>query len=187
MITNYDSGYCIIRGAVPSDEVLAMSRMLLLEIVNWGLTKEQFAEYHQTKAWFPTLRPHVAHLADYIPSGFKTGEMCEPQILLHFPDEATEYEIHPHLDEEPEWANGRKYRTIAGVALTASDELNGGLVSWGKEDEPVKMSAYDSIVLDPGDVIIFDPKLWHSSCLNRTGEIRMMVYFRWLDSPDAGN
>lgn len=158
-----------------------MRRMFLMEIVNWGLPKEQFDEFHYAKAWFPTLRQHVTYLADFVPAGFKTGEICEPQILLHFPDAAEEYEIHPHKDQEPEWANGRRYRTIAGVALSTNDEHNGGLVSWGKGEEPERSSRFDQIVLDPGDLIVFDPKLWHSSGLNRTGDIRMMVYFRWLE------
>jgi ectoine hydroxylase-related dioxygenase (phytanoyl-CoA dioxygenase family) len=174
-------GYCIVQSAVPETEVESMRRILLLEIVKYGLPKDRLDEYHNTKTWFPSLREYVVHLADYVPSQLKKGELCEPQILLHFPDENLDYEIEPHRDQEPEWANGRKYTAIAGVALTDSDEQDGGLVSWGMDREPCEKWDAQPIELYAGDVIIFDPRLWHSGGLNSTDRIREVIYFRWVE------
>jgi hypothetical protein len=177
-------GYSILEYAVFTDELEAAKRLLNLEIVNWGLTKEQFDEWHQNKTWFPTLRwkKEILDLATFIPKSFTfEQDMCEPQILCHFPDEATEWDFEYHLDQEPEWANGRKYSLIAGVALTENYFANGGLVilpPFGKEEK-------DSIpvAMDAGDIILMDPRLRHRSGLNQTGDVRMMVYFRFLE-PD---
>jgi hypothetical protein len=175
-----EHGYQILEDIVPTNVTEDMRRLFLLEIVNWGLPKNQFDDWHNTKAWFPTLRDHVEHLVDYVPSSMRDGTLCEPQILLHFPDENLDYELSPHRDQEPEWANDRKYSAIAGVALTDQTEFNGGLIAWGKGDKPCSRYNSTSLYLCEGDIIVFDPDLWHSGGLNATGDIRMMVYFRWL-------
>jgi ectoine hydroxylase-related dioxygenase (phytanoyl-CoA dioxygenase family) len=105
----------------------------------------------------------------------REGELCDPQILLQPPDDCEEVQLTPHVDEEPEWANGRRYVRIIGVALTPNRRSNGGLVVWpldGGEPEPV--------VLDAGDVVVMDPTLPHTSGLNREGAIRYATYFRFL-------
>ena len=80
-----------------------------------------------------------------------------------------------HVDQEPEWADGRPYAHILGVALTPNRRTNGGLVVWpfdGSQPEPVE--------LDPGDVLVMEPRLPHASGLNREGALRYVVYFRFL-------
>ena len=92
------------------------------------------------------------------------------------PDEpADEIEVVPHVDQLPEWANGRPYLRIVGLALTPNVEANGGLTVWpldGGEPRPVE--------LRPGDALVMDPRLPHASGVNRTGSIRYCVYFRFL-------
>lgn len=172
--------FAALPGMVPQEAIERALRLLLLEIVKWGLPKEQIQEWHNNKTWFPTLRQHedIVSLAQYIPEEFRQGEMCEPQILLHFPDENLEYELHPHLDQEPPWADGRKYKTICGVALSRNDDTNGGFIAWhqGFRD----MWEQQHVNLDAGDILVFDPNLHHSGGLNSSGSIRAIVYFRYL-------
>lgn len=177
-------GFTVIHRALPLEVVDRANRLLHLEIVNWGLSKEQFDEWHYSKTWFPTLRnrAEILNLAEYIPERFRQGQICEPQILFHFPDEAEKWDLHPHLDQEPPWAEGRSYTYICGVALSPNYSKNGGLMAWpfsGTDQEPSGDPISTS--LQKGDIIVFHPKLWHSGGLNRTGEVRRMVYFRYLE------
>ena len=42
----------------------------------------------------------------------------------------------PHVDQEPQWANGRRYAHILGVALSPNHRANGGLVVWPLDGDP---------------------------------------------------
>lgn len=175
-------GYSVIENAVNPAAIELAKRLLNLEIVNWGLTKEQFDEWHQNKTWFPTLREHdvIKRLARFIPKElYGDAELCEPQILCHYPDEAVDWPVEYHLDQEPEWADGRTYVLIAGVALTDNTEQNGGLRVLPPFASPDHFG--DPVELKAGDIVVFQPTLWHRSSLNRSGNVRMMVYFRWLE------
>src|SRR5215212_8543188 len=98
-------GYAVLRGVVPDDAVESMLRRVHLEVLHAGLTAEQIADYHRTKVWFPHLRwePEVLALLEHLPSELRQGTVCEPQILLHLPDEADEFPLEPHVDELPPW------------------------------------------------------------------------------------
>lgn len=102
------------------------------------------------------------------------GHHCDLQILLQFPHVGPEPPITFHLDEEPEWAGGRRYRRIVGVALSPWRVNNGALLI-GSESDPTPVE------LDAGDAVMLGPDVRHSSGINRTGQIRYGVYFRWLD------
>jgi ectoine hydroxylase-related dioxygenase (phytanoyl-CoA dioxygenase family) len=80
-----------------------------------------------------------------------------------------------HLDEEPDWAGGRRYERIVGVALSPWRRENGGLL--------VRDGGGDAaaVELDAGDAVLLPPDLPHSGGVNRTGSIRYGVYFRWLE------
>jgi ectoine hydroxylase-related dioxygenase (phytanoyl-CoA dioxygenase family) len=80
-----------------------------------------------------------------------------------------------HLDQEPEWAEGRRYERIVGVALSPWRRDNGGLLVKGDDGEAA------AVELDPGDAVLLPPDLLHSGGVNRTGAIRYGVYFRWLE------
>jgi ectoine hydroxylase-related dioxygenase (phytanoyl-CoA dioxygenase family) len=183
-----EDSYVMELGVVSNEVITNAMRLLHLEIVNWGLTKEQIDEWHNNKCWFPTLRYHPAILAliDAVPNEYKVGQMCEPQILFHFPDTADEWDFEMHQDKEPEWANGRKYTSIVGVALTPNNEENGGLVV-RTVDEGEFGEDFPTEPMEPGDIIVFDPLLWHRGGLNRTGQIRAMVYFRFLEEENVSN
>ena len=101
--------------------------------------------------------------------------MCDPQIVVHPPDDCPEVPLAPHLDEEPPWADGRRYVRIVGVALSPGRRGNGGLEVW-----PPGSGGPEPVELEPGDVVVMDPKLPHTLGLNCEGGIRYAVYFRFL-------
>jgi len=168
----------VLRGAVPLDAVDRVLRHLHLDVVRRGLPQEWLSGWLWNAHWFPHLRwdAEILALLDSLPADLKDGELCDPQILLQMPDEAETVELEPHVDQEPEWANGRRYRRILGVALTRNGPENGGLTVWPLDAGPPRQ-----VELDPGDVLVMHPRLPHASGLNRTGAIRYAVYFRFLE------
>jgi len=163
---------------VPPETVDRALRHLHLHIVRYGVAQERLSEFLWNAHWFPELKwdDEIAALAEHLPAELRDGELCDPQILLQFPDEAADVELASHVDQEPEWAEGRRYLRIVGVALSPNVAANGGLTVWpldGGKQEPVE--------LDAGDVLVMDPRLPHASGLNRTGGIRYAVYFRFLE------
>jgi hypothetical protein len=176
-------GYEILRAAVPGDVVEAALRHVHLDLVRRGLGPQTIGEWLWSAHWFPHLKwdDEILALFRALPAELQDGELCDPQILLQPPDDAEEVDLVPHVDREPEWANGRRYARIVGVALGANTRENGGLVVWpldGGEPKPVE--------LEPGDVVVMHPDLPHTSGLNRTGGIRYAVYFRVLPRVAAG-
>ncbi len=176
-------GYLVIKRLVPPHLVDATLRRLNLEIVRHGITAEQVAEW-SLGTFFPHLRWEPEVLATREPVerlvAPREGEQWgDAQLLLRFPDEASDWPLTPHVDVLPEWAGTRTYRLVAGVALTPSHAGNGGLAVWpgshlGAESEPVRLE------LAPGDAVLMHPLLQHSSTLNTGGSIRYAVYYRLL-------
>ena len=171
-------GFEIVRGAVSSEAVERALRHVHLHIVRYGAAQERLSEFLWNAHWFPELKwdDEIAGLAEHLPAALRAGDPCDPQIVLQFPDDADAVELVSHVDREPDWAAGRRYLRIVGVALSRNDARNGGLVVWpldGGDPEPVE--------LDVGDVLVMDPALPHASGLNRTGRIRYAVYFRFLE------
>jgi Phytanoyl-CoA dioxygenase (PhyH) len=171
-------GYEILRSVVPDDALDVAQGHIHRDIAKRGLPPEWLGEWLWNSHWFPHLRwdEEITALLEHVPERLRDGELCDPQILLQMPDDAEDGELTSHIDREPDWANGRQYRRIVGVALSRNDRHNGGLVVWpldGGEPEPVD--------LEPGDVLVMDPRLPHSSGFNRTGGIRYCVYFRFLE------
>jgi hypothetical protein len=171
-------GYEVLRGVVPEEARDRVLRHVHRDIVARGLPQEWLSEWLWNAHWFPHLRwdPEVVSLVEHLPERLRDGELCDPQILLQMPDDGEEAELESHIDREPEWANGRPYRRIVGVALSRNARENGGLVVW-----PLDGAAPEAVDLDPGDVLVMDPRLPHSSGYNRTGGIRYCVYFRFLE------
>jgi len=172
------AGYEVLSGRVPQEAVDAALRHLHLDIVRRGLPPDELATWLWNAHWFPHLKwdAEIVSLLDHLPEELREGEACDPQIVLQLPDENAEAVLEPHVDQEPEWAAGRSYRRIVGVALTPSRESNGGLVVWpldGGDSVPVE--------LEPGDVVVMDPRLPHTSGFNREGGIRYAAYFRFLE------
>ena len=178
-----ERGYSVLRQLVPRDAVEAVLRHIHLDVVQRGLPAETLGSWLWSAHWFPHLRwdPPVVALARHLPEELRRGEMCDPQILLQPPDEG-EHAVAPHVDEEPGWANGRRYRAIVGVALTPAHEDNGGLRVW-----PFDRDESEPIELGPGDALVMHPRLPHSSGLNREGGIRYAVYFRFLEPQSNGD
>ncbi|MFL5860955.1 MAG: hypothetical protein ACJ780_09280 [Solirubrobacteraceae bacterium] len=151
-------------------------RILHLDLLSRGATAEQLGEWLWGAHWFPHLNyaPEILALGDALPGDWRTGERCDPQILLQFPHVGPVPLVTFHLDEEPAWAAGKRYRRIVGVPLSRWSEANGGLlVKDGGAAHPVK--------LEPGDAVAMTPDLPHSGGINMTGTIRYGVYFRWLE------
>ena len=174
-------GYTVVREAIPHDAVEWALRRIHLDLVQRGLPPETLGSWLWSSHWFPHLRwdPAVVGLAWHLPEEFREGLMCDPQILLQPPDESLDGPITPHVDQEPEWADGKPYRTIVGVALSPSHRGNGALLVWpfdAEEPEPVE--------LDRGDAVVMHPRLPHSSGLNHAGSIRYAVYFRFLEADE---
>jgi hypothetical protein len=151
-------------------------RALHLDLLERGASASELGGWLWGAHWFPHLvyDPRILALADALPPEWRTGERCDPQILLQFPHVGPEPEITFHLDQEPEWALGRRYRRIVGVPLSPWEAANGGLL--------VRLG--DRVVaveLEPGDAVMMKPDLLHTGGLNTTGSIRYGVYFRWLE------
>jgi hypothetical protein len=171
-------GYEVLRGAVPESARDAVLRRIHRYVVSHGLPPEWLAEWLWNAHWFPQLKwePEVVGLLDHLPDRLRDGELCDPQILLHLPDEGDEFELTSHVDRVPDWADSRPYLRIVGVALSPNDRRNGGLVVW-----PLDGAKREPVDLVPGDVLVMDPQLPHSSSYNHTGNIRYCVYFRFLE------
>jgi hypothetical protein len=172
-------GYAVLPNVVPRAAVEAALCHIHLDLVRRGLSEETIGPWLWSAHWFPHLRwdEPILGLAEHLPDELREGEQCDPQILLQPPDDCEDQPLVPHVDEEPAWAEGRRYRRIVGVALSPAHAANGGLVVWPFDaDEPV------SLELTPGDVVVMHPRLPHTSGLNREGGIRYAVYFRFLES-----
>lgn len=168
----------VVRGAVPQPLIDDALRLLHLELLTAGASAEQLSEWLWASHWFPDLkwRDEITALAGALPSDWRSGQMCDPQILLQFPHDPAvpEPEITFHVDQEPEWAGERRYLRIVGVPLSPWRHENGGLlVKSGDEAVPVEV--------EPGDVVTLAPDLPHTGGVNRTGAIRYAVYFRFVE------
>jgi hypothetical protein len=172
-------GFEILRAAVTPDLVDRALRHLHLDLVRRGAPADTIGSWLWASHWFPHLRwdPEVTALLNPLPERLRDGELCDPQILLQPPDTAKDIALEPHVDREPDWAGGRRYARILGVALSPNRRTNGGLVVW-----PLDGSEPQQVELEPGDVVVMDPGLPHTSGLNREGAIRYAVYFRFLQA-----
>jgi hypothetical protein len=172
-------GYDILRGAVPPETIERVLRHVHLDIVRHGLPQEWLSQWLWSAHWFPHLKwdEEIVAVLEHLPPELREGELCDPQLVLQMPDEAEDVELEPHVDREPDWANGRHYRRILGVAVTRNEPANGGLTVW-----PLDGGDPEALALDAGDVLVMDPQLPHASGLNRTGMIRYALYFRLLDA-----
>ena len=170
-------GYEVLRGVVPPEAVDRTLRHLHLDLVRNGAPADTLGGWIWAAHWFPHLKwdDEVVGLLEHVPEELRSGELCDPQILLQPPDSAEEVELTPHVDQEPPWADGRPYLRILGVALSPNRRSNGGLVVW-----PLDGSEPAAVELEPGDVVVMDPNLPHTSGLNREGAIRYAAYFRFL-------
>lgn len=167
--------YEIERGVVPPDRIDDALRLLHLDLLERGADAKELSSWLWGTHWFPHLnhREEIVALSDALPERWRTGERCDPQILLQFPHVGPEPEITFHVDQEPHWANGRTYERIVGVPLSPWRRDNGGLLV----QEP---SGTTAVELDPGDAVMMTPDLPHSGGVNLTGSLRYGVYFRWL-------
>lgn len=167
--------YEVARGAMPLDLVDDALRLLHLDLLTRGASAEELGSWLWGAHWFPHLNYHetITALAEALPAAWRTGERCDPQILLQFPHAGPEPEITFHVDQEPEWAAGRRYERIVGVPLSAWTRDNGGLLV-KPGDEIV------AVEVEPGDVLMMTAGLPHSGGVNRTGAVRYGVYFRFL-------
>src|SRR5579875_2608570 len=159
------AGVEVRRGIVPEELIDGALRLLHLDLVTRGASAQELGEWLWSVNWFPHLRddPRITALAQALPAEWRTGEICEPQILLQFPHSGPEPEITFHVDREPDWAGERRYERIVGVALSRWDSENGGLQIEGPDKEPA------AVELDPGDAVMMEPWVRHSGGINRTG------------------
>jgi hypothetical protein len=171
-------GYEVLRDQVPQEALDRTLRLLHRDVVANGLPQEWLSRWLWDAHWFPHLKwhPEVLQLLEHLPEDLREGELCDPQIVLQMPDDEVTAELVPHVDREPDWANGRSYLRIVGFALTRNERRNGGLHAWPVEGN----GAPHPVELDAGDVVVMDPSLPHASGFNRTGGIRYAVYFRFL-------
>jgi phytanoyl-CoA dioxygenase PhyH len=173
--------YEVARGAIDQELIDDALRLLHLDLLARGASADEIGGWLWGAHWFPHLirDPAILALERALAPGWRTGELCDPQILLQFPHAGPEPEITFHLDQEPEWAAGRAYRRVVGIPLSRWCADNGGLlVRIGDSTVPVE--------LDPGDAVMMAPDLWHSGGINRTGAIRYGIYFRWLEPGSPG-
>ena len=164
------------RDVVPRALIDDVLRLLHLDLLSRGASAEELGEWLWGTHWFPHLkhRDEILALADALPDAWRSGDLCDPQILLQFPHTGPVPEITFHVDEEPEWAEGRRYLRIVGIPLSPWREENGGLLVQ-QDDETIPVE------LDPGDAVMMTPDLPHSGGVNLTGSLRYCIYFRWLE------
>jgi hypothetical protein len=169
-------GYVVRRHVIDPSLIDDALRILHLDLLSRGASTEQLTDWLWGAHWFPHLNyePPILALADALPEEWRTGERCDPQILLQFPHVGPVPEVTFHLDEEPAWASGKRYRRIVGVPLSRWSQANGGLLV--KRD-----GGAVPVELEPGDVVAMTPDLPHSGGINTTGTVRYGVYFRWLE------
>lgn len=182
-------GFIVMRGAVPPDLVEQALRRLNLEILRCGITAQQIEEWKYATYW-PTLRHEAEILAlrEPLAAILQPAEdelWGDPQLLLRFPDEAEEWPLTPHTDDLPEWADGRRYEAIVGVALSRSRAADGCLAVWPGSHRAEVGDEVELVELDAGDIVIMHPDLAHTSTLNRGGTIRYAVYVRLLGPPGS--
>jgi len=172
--------YELVRGVVRPEAVDAALRHIHLDVASRGLPPEWLGEWLWTAHWFPHLKwdEPIVSLLEHLPERLRTGQLCDPQLVVQPPDASEGVALEPHVDQEPDWACGRRYLRIVGVALTRNHAGNGGLVVWPEGAGP------EAPDLAPGDVIVMDPRLPHTSGLNREGAMRYAVYFRFLEPED---
>jgi hypothetical protein len=168
-------GYRIGRGVLALHLVDDALRLLHLDLLERGLSAETLGEWLWGAHWFPHLNHHPAILAIAagLPAEWRTGTPCDPQILLQFPHTGPVPQITFHVDEEPPWAQERRYLRIVGVPLSPWRRANGGLLVQPAEDAI-------AVELDPGDAVMMRPDLRHSGGVNHTGSVRYSLYFRWM-------
>ena len=156
-------------------------REIYLDVATRGLSVREIEEWSKFSCWFPHLRDDatILNLAAYLPDDLRTGTPCEPQIIWALP-ETYNGELWPHIDQEPPWANGRKYSRIVGVALTPWTAENGAPRMYCVDPETMVRSHIEVPTLDVGDVLVMAPKLPHTRGINRSGHLRAGVYFRYL-------
>ena len=178
-----ECGFAVLRGQVPAEAVDRALRHLHLDIVQRGLPPEELNRWLWSAHWFPHLKwnNEIVGLLEHLPPELREGELCDPQIVLQLPDAADDVALESHIDQEPEWADGRRYRRIVGVALGPNRSTNGGLHVW-----PLDGSEPRAVELEAGDVVVMSPSLPHTSGLNREGCVRYAAYFRYLEPRDGG-
>lgn len=170
----------------------AALRRIWQEMGTYGASREELQEWHEKKCSLPHIRfvPEIARLYDALPHmGQGCCDMCEPQIIVHFPDVLPPEGIAenpldvpwcPHQDDVPPWAEGREYSHIIGVALTHSGTSNGGLIMW-PDGPDTPLLERRAVEVRPGHVVSIHPKAWHSGTWNRGCKPRVVVYFRFLE------
>jgi hypothetical protein len=177
-------GYLVGRQAVSAPVVREALRRLNLAIRSHGLSASEIDECQRT-TFFPHLRwePEIWALLPEAAAGllgWQPGdEWAEPQILLRFPDPDQPWPLEPHVDQAPEWATGRTYRGIVGVALTSASPDEGSPRVWPGSHRGAP-SAPVPVPLEAGDMLVMHPLLAHSGSLNLGPTVRFVVYFRLL-------
>ena len=177
-----ERGFLVLRDQVPDEARERALRHIHLDIAQRGLPPDELSGWLWSAHWFPHLKwnEEIVALLEHLPPELRDGELCDPQIVLQLPDAAADVSLESHVDQEPDWANGRHYRRIIGVALGPNRSTNGGLQVWPLDGgEPL------AVELEPGDVVVMHPALPHTSGLNREGGIRYAAYFRFLE-PSTG-
>jgi Phytanoyl-CoA dioxygenase (PhyH) len=171
-------GFAVLRNRVPAEAVDAALRHIHLDLIRRGLDAETAGSWLWSAHWFPHLKwdPQIAGLASFLPEDLRDGEQCDPQIVVQPPDDCDDLPLTSHVDRAPDWAGGRAYKRIVGIALSSARESNGGLWVWPFDAaDPVPLE------LDAGDVVVMHPQLPHSSGLNREGTMRYALYLRFLE------
>ena len=132
--------------------------------------------------WFPHLKwdEPIVGLTAFLPPELRDGTTCDPQILLHPPDDCDDVELISHVDVEPPWADGRTY-LASSASPSARRAPRTAASSSGRSTRPGPSRSSSSA----GDAVVMHPRLPHASGLNRQGRIRYAVYFRFLadDAP----
>ncbi len=177
-------GFVVLPAAMPDDLVEQALRRLNLEILRCGISAEQIEEWKFATFW-PSIRwePEFLALLEPLEALIEPGAdevWGEAQLLLRFPDEAPDWPLSPHVDTLPDWADGRGYEAIFGIALSSSRQRDGCLAIWRGSHVGEVTGEPAMVELDRGDVVVMHPRLRHSSTLNRGGSIRYAVYFRLL-------
>src|SRR4051794_4815830 len=103
--------YEVVRRTIPKERIEDALRLLHVDMMERGIDQEELGEWLWAMHWFPHLRhrEEISVLAEALPAAWRSGTICEPQILLQFPHVGhQEPDISFHLDKEPDWAQDRR-------------------------------------------------------------------------------
>lgn len=202
-------GFVVLRGVVPLDEVVRINDRIESAIETWAADLDvSRREYLDVACRWSSPNPLVDELTSAVATALLPAveEVAGPgysqrRASVFRKSSAASAGTHGHQDAGY-WSRptSSRYAVTTWVALDSSDALSGALrvLPGSHRDsvgppvdflragfvDPAASWGEASVTLDvePGDVVLFGPKLWHASHPVRGNAVRRSLAIRW-DGP----